>query len=133
MTLINSRDGKYGNSEAVFSLAVSDTNEHDLPDVDGDDSDGGDGYNAVDERALATKIVNNQDQDATARLEGATQEDAGFSEPITVVDSVTVSAGGGLAVLSADPDVPLDWYRVVVSFGTAPSGANETKVVYMDA
>jgi hypothetical protein len=133
MTLINSRDGKYGNSETVFSLAVSDTNEHDLPDVDGDDSDGGDGYNAVDARAIATKVVNNQDQDASARLEGATHEDGSFSEAVTVVSSVTVSSGGGVAVLSADPDVPLDWYRVVVSFDTAPSGGSETKVVYMES
>jgi len=133
MTITNSRDGTYGNEETVFTLAVSDTNEHDFPDVDGDDSGGGDGYNAVDARAVATKVVNDQDQGATVRLEGATQEDRTFSEPVTVVDSVTVSSGGGIAVLSADPDVPLDWYRVVVSFGTAPSGGSETKVVYMES
>jgi hypothetical protein len=31
MTHTNSRDGKYRNSETAFSLAVSDTNEHDIP------------------------------------------------------------------------------------------------------
>lgn len=119
---------KATNDTSIFELTIADTNEHDLPDVNGDDTTGEPAYDVRGEDAIAAKVVNNQDQDATVRLEGTTFDDDGFAEPDEDVSGVTVTAGGGTETLKTD--TPWSYVRVVVSFGTAPTGNNPTKVVF---
>lgn len=133
MGMINTRQGKGENSNRVFNLSISDTNTHDFPDTDGDDSDGGDPFSGENIDDLAVKIHNNQDQDLTATLEMTNYEDKAFDafDTDTETSSITVSSGGGTETLVADPDTPFDWYRVTLSFGSTPSGNNDTTVVFM--
>lgn len=117
------------NEEFLFSLAITDTVEHDLPDVDGDDSAGGDGFDVRGTEAWTFKLVNTHDQSATVRLEGATQEDGSFAEPDSIVSGVSVAASGGTESIQMTEEHARA--RIVVSYATAPTGTagNEFKVV----
>lgn len=131
MTLVNTRERAGDNTEHIFTISVTDTNNHDLPDTDGDDSDGGDPFSGEYHDRLAAKVHNGQDQDATASLEATHYEDGSFAHAETLVSGVTVGSGGGVETLIADTDAPFDSYRVVISFGTAPTGNNDVEVAYM--
>lgn len=131
MTVVNEREHAGENSERVFTLTVSDTNEHDLPDVDGDDSAGGDPFSTEAGGKVAVKVHNEHGQDATARLEATNLDDSGFTKAETVVGNVTVAANGGTETLVGDHDAPFDWYRVVVSYATAPSDGDSVEAAYM--
>lgn len=128
MTIQNTIDFDTGsNSNHIFTAQIADTIDHDFPDVNGDDSEGGDGFDIEGTDTLLVKVVNNQDQDATARLEGTTGDDSSFSESDIDIDNITVVAG---SVETFSTTHNWDLVRVVVSFSTAPSGSNSTKVVY---
>lgn len=131
MTIVNTRKYAGDNSENIFTLSVTDINNHDLPDTDGDDSAGGDAFTTEGVDRIAAKVHNAQDQDATVSLEATHWEDTDFAHAETLVSGVTVSAGGGVETLVGDSSVPFDWYRVIVSFGTAPTGNSEIEVAYL--
>jgi len=84
MVLYNERERAGENSEQVFEVTFSDTDNHDLPDVDGDDSTGGDGFSVEKHDETIVKLVNTLDQDVTATLEVTNYEDGDFSESVEV-------------------------------------------------
>lgn len=120
---------KATNDSSVFELSnITDTNEHDLPDTDGDDkATAQDPYDARGEDRAAVYITNLSDQSLTARLERANGLDADFSEPADDVTGVSVAANGNdgdTVILASDPDVPLAYLRVVVSYDAIPTGSD---------
>lgn len=139
MSAINSppSGAKFSNQKNRYTLSISDANEHDLPDVDGDDTAGGEGYRIGSAEAVNATIINNQDQSLTARLEAVGARDKGsFNEPNKLVEGVNVAAasGGtpGVQALkwSNDDDGSYAELRVVLSFDSNPSGNNDTVVEY---
>lgn len=133
MSVRNNTDSRYANEKNRFTLSISDTNDHDFPDVDGDDGTAGSAYNVGSGEEVVAKVVNNQDQSLTARLEGAFASDHdSFSENNNIVSGVSVSSGGGTSSLvwRQSNDGNYHQLRVVVSFGTAPSGNSDTVVEF---
>lgn len=126
MTLTNTSNGALDNSSDKFELSISDTNTHDLPDTDGDDSAGGDYWDGRTAEYVAVYVTNNQDQPLTATLKRT--PDPGAIE-VDDVASVTVAAGE-TEVLVANIDVPMARFRTVVDFDSAPSGNDDTVVRY---
>ena len=126
MTITNTSTGALSNSADKFNLSISDTNTHDLPDTDGDDSAGGDYWDGRGGRHVAAYVTNNQDEELTATLKRTPDPDA---IEVDDVASVTV-ASGETEVLVADVDVPMARFRTTVSFSAAPSGTNDTVVRY---
>lgn len=108
------------NATSVFSVTVTDTNNHYLPDT----ASGEEGYD-VRQRDGETVVVDNaEDQEATVQLQGAAFDDAGFAEPFDVGSSKTVAAGS-TEQLSVPEDVHVSYLRAQVSFATAPSGNDD--------
>lgn len=136
MSVRNDTSSRFANEKNRYTLSISDTNEHDFPDTDGDDGTAGSGFNIGSAKHVQAKIVNNQDQDLTARLEATTPTDRdSFSEPNKIIESVTVSSGGGAdgteaLYWSLENDGSYSQLRVVVSFSTAPSGTSDTVVEF---
>lgn len=135
MSVLNSppSGSTFSNEKNRFTLSISDTNEHDFPDVDGDDTAGGEGYRIGSADEVNATVINNQDQDATVRLEATGPRDKGsFSESNTLVSSITVSSGGGVESLywSNENDGSYAELRVVVSFSSSPSGNSDTIVEF---
>lgn len=133
MSALNDTTSKFANEKNRYTLSISDTNDHDIPDVDGDDTSGGSGYNVGSAEYVVAKVVNNQDQNLTARLEATTPADRdSFSEANNIVESVTVSSSGGVESLvwREDEDGDYSQLRIVVSFGSSPSGSNDTVVEF---
>lgn len=110
------------NSQAVFEIEPRDTADHDLPDTDGDDDDAGDPFDAQTRDRVGVAIVNTTGQQATVDLQAATFDDPDFSEPVTLTSDKT-AASGGQAQITQDPS-PYAFYRVVVSFSSAPSSGS---------
>jgi len=127
---------KATNDKSVFTLSnITDTNEHDLPDTDGDDkAEAQESYDVRGQDTGAVYVTNLSDQSLTARLERASSLDSDFSEPATDTSGVSVSASGNsgdAVIIAANPDVPLAYLRVVVSFDSAPSGSDPSlRVTY---
>jgi hypothetical protein len=126
MAITNTSTGALDNTSDTFELSISDTNTHDLPDTDGDDSAGGGYWDGRTAALVAAYVTNNQDQPLTATLKRT--PDPGAIE-VDDVASVTV-ASGETEVLVANIDVPMARFRTVVDFDTAPSGSNDTVVRY---
>jgi hypothetical protein len=127
MAAKNNSNGPGKNTTSEFSLSISDTSDHDLPDTNGDDeSTAQDAYDARTHERLAATVINQQDAALDATLERAdTTADTDF---YVDVGSTTVSKNGGVQTLAADPDVPLRRFRVVVTFQSSPSGTDDTIV-----
>lgn len=126
----NDASSVYGNERNRFNKAISDTNDHDFPDVGAASSTG---YNVGSASVIQATVINNEDQALTARLEATGSRDAGsFSEPVTVVQGVPVSASGGVQALvwREAEDGDYAQLRVVVSFGSSPTGNNDTVVEF---
>lgn len=122
------------NAKSVFTLAsITDTNDHDLPDTDGDDGDAQDPYDVRGADRAAAIVTNHGDQDLTARLERAGALDEGFAREYKDVEGVTVPSGGGSKALAFDTDVPLAFARVVISYGTAPTSTDPSVTVEYNA
>jgi hypothetical protein len=120
---------KATNTTSVFELSnITDTNEHDLPDTDGDDkASAEEPYDVRSEDRAAVYVTNLSDQSLTARLERANSLDQEFNEPADDVTGVSVAANGqdgDTVILAADPDIPLAYLRIVISYDTAPSGSD---------
>lgn len=115
------------NSQAVFEIEPRDTNDHDLPDTDGDDDTAGDGYDARTRDRVGVKVVNTTGQQATIDLQATTFDDPDFSDPVTLTSGKTATADGQ-AQITEDPS-PYAYHRVVVSFSSAP-GAGSVKAVF---
>jgi len=126
MPITNTATGALSNSADTFALSISDTTTHDLPDTDGDDSGGGDYWDGRTARLVAVYVTNNQDQSLTATLK---RTPAPGEIEVDDVAAVTVPAGE-TQVLVAQTDVPMARFRTAVTFGSAPSGTNETVVRY---
>lgn len=108
------------NDTSEFTLSgITDTDEHDLPDVDGSES----AYDARTRDRAVVYLTNEADQALTARLERAHGLDEGFNKPAKDVTGVSI-ASGETKTLTADPDAPLAYLRVVLSFDSAPSSAD---------
>lgn len=109
------------NETSIFTLSsITDTNEHDLPDVDGGEAP----YDVRSEDRASVYIQNHADQPLTARLERSHGLEGDFAgEEVTDTGGVTVAAGDTQAI-AADPDFPLDFLRVVISFDTAPTSTD---------
>lgn len=126
----NDANSVYANERNRFDKAISDTSEHDFPDVGASSSTG---YNVGSAEQVAATVINNEDQDLTARLEATGPRDAGtFDEPNKVVENVTVSASGGVESLvwREQEDGDYAQLRVVVSFSSSPTGNNDTVVEF---
>lgn len=131
MTIVNERIRIGDNSENIFTLQVRDTNSHDLPDVDADDSDGGDGFSVEQEDGTVVKIVNNLDVAMDLTLEATNYDDGSFTEPYTA-DSETSLAAGAVTVLGENVSAPYDFYRITVTTnGTTAPASGEVKAVYL--
>lgn len=120
---------KATNDKSEFTLSnITDTNEHDLPDTDGDDKASAQSpYDVRGEDTAAVVITNLSDQPLTARLERASSLDEAFNEPFDDTTGVSVSATGNdgdTKVIAADSDVPLAFMRIVISFDSAPTGSD---------
>lgn len=120
---------KATNETSIFELSnITDTNEHDLPDTDGDDkASAQEPYDVRGEDTAAVVVTNLSDQPLTARLERANSLDEDFSEPFDDTTGVSVAATGNdgdTKVIAANPDVPLAFARLVISFDTAPTGSD---------
>lgn len=113
------------NETSVFTLSsITDTNEHDLPDTDGDDkASAQDPYDVRGQDRAAVYVKNEADQALTARLERAHSLDESFTDPITDTSGVSVPSGE-TKVIAADPDVPMGYLRLVISFDSAPSSTD---------
>jgi hypothetical protein len=129
MTIVNQDDGALDNSADEFRLSISDTNNHDLPDTDGDDSAGGGYWNGVTAERVAAYVENNQDQELTATLKREPVIGGDLGPEVDDTAGVTI-ASGDAEVLLADKRAPMGAFRVVVSFSSAPSGTNDTVVGY---
>lgn len=127
MTITNTSIGALDNSDDEFALSISDTTKHDFPDTDGDDSSGGDPFDARTAEHLVAYVQNNQDQDLTATLKRS--PDPGSAVEIDDVETVTVAAGDTEALIANDR-APHGAARVVVEFSTAPTGNSDTIVSY---
>ncbi|WP_435175645.1 hypothetical protein [Halorussus sp. AFM4] len=120
-----------GNDKWTFTLSITDTNTHDLPNTDGDDSgaatnNGGEGLQVDREKTQLVKVVNTHDQDLTVNLRGSTHDDAGMAEDVQDSGGKTASASGGVAYFKTD--APWDYLRVTVSAATAPTAGDVTAV-----
>jgi hypothetical protein len=118
------------NSQSVFEIEPRDTNDHDLPDTDGDDDTAGDPIDAQTRDRVGVKVVNTTGKQATVQLEAATFDDPGFDEPVQLSSDKTAAAGGQ-AQITQDPS-PYAFYRVVVSFSTAPADGGVKAVFTSD-
>jgi len=125
--ITNTTTGALDNERDEFALAISDTNTHDLPDTDGDDSAGGEYWDGRTAGGVVAYVQNNQDQSLTATLKRRPDPDS--SVEIDDVESVSVAAGESEALV-ANTNAPMGQFRVTVAFGTAPSGTAETVVLY---
>lgn len=120
---------KATNDKSEFTLSnITDTNEHDLPDTDGDDkAEAQSPYDVRGEDSAAVIVTNLSDQPLTARLERASSLDEEFSEPFDDTTGVSVAATGNdgdTKAIAANPDVPLAYLRLVISFDAAPTGSD---------
>lgn len=127
MTITNTAAGPLSNSDVEFSLSISDTAVHDLPDTDGDDSAGGDPIDARTAEFVSVFVSNNQDQPLEATLKRDPKLNSRFE--IDDVPPVTVAAGDTEALIG-NVTAPHGFARVEVEFSTAPSGNNDTAVFY---
>lgn len=125
--ITNENSGALDNSADEFSLSISDTDTHDLPDTDGDDSAGGDYWYGRTARHVVAYVQNGQDQDLTATLKRKPKPNS--SVEIDDVASVTVAADETEALI-ANGNAPMGAFRVEVTFATAPSGTGDTAVAF---
>jgi hypothetical protein len=125
--ITNTTTGALDNDHDEFSLSISDTNSHDLPDTDGDDSAGGDYWDGRTADAVVAYVENNQDQSLTATLKRRPDPDS--SVEIADVESVSVASAGTEALIATET-APMGQFRVEVSFDSAPSGSNDTVVLF---
>lgn len=128
MTIINNSNGALQNSAKKFELSINDANEHDLPDTDGDDSSGGDGFDARTAEDAVAYLANNQDKTVTATL--LRKPDLSSSIEVVDVDSIPVESGDTVSLVPFE-SAPHGIYRVVVQFADVPSG-NDNVVVEFD-
>lgn len=103
-----------------FSLTITDTDPHDLPDVDGDDSSGGGYWDGSDADRVAAYVTNEQDQLLSATLKRQAAPDESGDEIIEVPE-VSVAPGETVA-LGADTATPMTQFRTVISFDAIPTG-----------
>lgn len=75
------------NATSVFSVTVTDTNDHFLPDTAG----GADGYDVRQRDGETVVVSNDEDQDATVQLQGAAFDDAAMADAFDVGSSKTVA------------------------------------------
>jgi hypothetical protein len=127
MTITNTSQGALQNSDDTFNLSISDTAVHDFPDTDGDDSGGGDGFDARTAEFVTALVENNQDQPLTATLKRSPDPES--PREIDDVESVPVAAGDTEALI-ANVRAPHGVVRVTVQFDSAPSGTSDTVVEY---
>lgn len=113
------------NSDKVFELEIDDDEEHHLP-----DTEAGDGFHGRRYRHHVAKIVNDTDTNLDAWLQGATGEDPDFEEPVTFDEATNIDSGGGVLALTANPDAPLRWYRVLVQLNNEPGEPGTVKAVF---
>jgi hypothetical protein len=127
MAITNTASGPLQNSDSEFSLSISDTNAHDLPDTDGDDSAGGDGFDARTAEFVAAFVQNNQDEPLTATLKRSPDP----SSPIEIDDVKDIAvAAGDTEGLVGNVRAPHGVFRVTVKFDAAPSGQSDTVVAF---
>jgi hypothetical protein len=127
MALVNTASGPLENNATEFSLSISDTAVHDLPDTDGDDSAGGDPIDARTAEFVAVYVSNNQDQPLEARLKRDPKQNSRFESDDEV--AATVPAGE-TRVLIGNARAPHGFVRVTVQFDTAPSGTDNVAALF---
>lgn len=127
MTVTNNASGPLENSDVEFSLSISDTAIHDIPDTDGDDSVGGDPIDARTAEFVSVFISNEQDQPLEATLKRDPKLDSRFE--INDGNEVTVAAGDTEGFIG-NVRAPHGFVRVELQFTTAPSGSNDTAVFF---
>lgn len=122
------------NEKSVFTLSsITDINEHDLPDTDGDDkASAQDPYDVRTADRAGAIITNHGDQALTARLERAGALDENFGREFDDESGVAVPAGETKAIVF-DTGIPLAFARVVISFDSAPSSADPSVTVEYNA
>jgi hypothetical protein len=113
------------NATSVFSVTVTDTNDHFLPDTAG----GEDGYDVRQRDGETVVVTNDEDQEATVQLQGAAFDDAAMADAYDVGPSTTVAAGATEQV-SVPENVQVSYLRAKVSFASAPSGNDNVTAKY---
>lgn len=118
------------NTKSEYTISsITDTNEHDLPDTDGDDkSSSQTPWDSTDHEKLGVFITNFGDQSLTARLERSPTHDSSMTQPAVDTGSVSVPVND-TSIISADNSVPLGYFRVVISFDTAPTSTDPSVMV----
>lgn len=108
---------------------ITDTNSHDLPDLDGGDV--GTQQAPFDARlrdGLGVFITNHGDQPLTASLERSSSTDPDMDRGAVDTGGVTVPAGD-TKIISAVDSFDLGFFRVVFSFDSIPSSADPSVTV----
>lgn len=108
------------NATSVFSVTVTDTNDHFLPDTASD----AEGYDVRQRDGETVVVSNGEDQEATVQLQGAAFDDPDMADAYDVGSSTTVAAGA-TEQLSVPEDVQVSYLRAKVSFATAPTGNDD--------